>query len=910
MRTTQIQDPFLHNQPKMTFSDDLTKPLHKGKPPRWNDIPAGENEVDFSTVNLQLDFQSEFLETAYDDFKKFLEVSDIKCCENGKSIKTAFAETECFEAYRIVVDNDGCTIYAADTEGIRRGLVFVEDEMLRREGSVLKIGTIERKPHIKSRISRCYFTPASCTTNEEKYNELIDDIDYYPDEYLNRLAHDGINALWLGATLRFLTKNPRVPEYGKDCEKRMAKLREVVAKCKRYGIKVYLFAVDPASSYENPDILKHKEMLDDPTDNCGVSFICPSTDNGYNYIRESIQSVFRQVPDLAGFINLSTGESLSHCGSRGVLTCKRCKSKFGTLGNTLANVEKIFADAIHEVAPNAEYISWTYGQRYWIMDDTVDNCNCRYTDVKHLVNFEDYGKVNQLGKDRIAFDYWLSFAGPGELFETCLDINKKRGIDTWAKIQVCSSHEISTVPYVPVPGLLYEKYKYMYENGIHGVMQCWFFGNYPCLMNKAAGELAFEPFFEDKEKFLTHLAGIYWGRDAEKAASAWNLFTEGYKNFPVGVMLEWYGPMQDSPVAPLHLKPVDRTLASTWLLNEMSGGDRIGDCLLNSHTVDEAVTLTSEIVRLWNLGCSKLSELECFDNMNRSEQMNIAKAISLIFESGRDTFEFYALRRKLGIGEGNAKLILSKMRAIVEREIEISTLLIPVASIDNRIGYHSEAHGYKIFPKKLKWRIDKLKELLETEFCEVEDRIKNGLVPLEYYYGTEPGSRVYKIQSKDINEAEWISFIDKEGNESGNTYLRIASDNGVHTIQFRIKGENRFLHIMPEFSMFYLKAPMWFENGNVSLRIPKGCNSYGLFGDNYDEWLSKFCIEYNRDDLADTYTVSYKPEDVGAKSNEPFRFMARRGIFDGEATAKAENMIPRLGIGPLAPEQFLFVIPQ
>ena len=463
---------------------------------------------------------------------------------------------------------------------------------------------------------------------------------------------------------------------------------------------------------------------------------------------------------------------------------------------------------------------------------------------------------------------------------------------------------------MPVPGLLYEKYKYMYENGIHGVMQCWFFGNYPCLMNKAAGELAFEPFFEDKEKFLTHLAGIYWGRDAEKAASAWNLFTEGYKNFPVGVMLEWYGPMQDSPVAPLHLKPVDRTLASTWLLNEMSGGDRIGDCLLNSHTVDEAVTLTSEIVRLWNLGCSKLSELECFDNMNRSEQMNIAKAISLIFESGRDTFEFYALRRKLGIGEGNAKLILSKMRAIVEREIEISTLLIPVASIDNRIGYHSEAHGYKIFPKKLKWRIDKLKELLETEFCEVEDRIKNGLVPLEYYYGTEPGSRVYKIQSKDINEAEWISFIDKEGNESGNTYLRIASDNGVHTIQFRIKGENRFLHIMPEFSMFYLKAPMWFENGNVSLRIPKGCNSYGLFGDNYDEWLSKFCIEYNRDDLADTYTVSYKPEDVGAKSNEPFRFMARRGIFDGEATAKAENMIPRLGIGPLAPEQFLFVIPQ
>ena len=67
MRTTQIQDPFLHNQPKMTFAEDLAKPLHTAKPPRWNDIPAGEKEVDFSTINLQLNFQGEFLETAFRD---------------------------------------------------------------------------------------------------------------------------------------------------------------------------------------------------------------------------------------------------------------------------------------------------------------------------------------------------------------------------------------------------------------------------------------------------------------------------------------------------------------------------------------------------------------------------------------------------------------------------------------------------------------------------------------------------------------------------------------------------------------------------------------------------------------------------------------------------------------------------
>ena len=140
---------------------------------------------------------------------------------------------------------------SADTEGIRRGLVFLEDEMLRREGSVLKIGIIERKPHITARISRCYFTPASCTDNEREDNELIDDIDYYPDEYLNRLAHDGINALWLGATLQHLVKSDIVPEYGATAEKRMKKLNAVIEKCRRYGIKTYLFSVDPASTYKN-----------------------------------------------------------------------------------------------------------------------------------------------------------------------------------------------------------------------------------------------------------------------------------------------------------------------------------------------------------------------------------------------------------------------------------------------------------------------------------------------------------------------------------------------------------------------------------------------------------------------------------------------------------------------------------
>ena len=34
-----------------------------------------------------------------------------------------------------------------------------------------------------------------------------------------------------------------------------------------------------------------------------------------------------------------------------------------------------------------------------------------------MQNIEDYGFVNQLGKERFGIDYWLSYPGPSYLFE-------------------------------------------------------------------------------------------------------------------------------------------------------------------------------------------------------------------------------------------------------------------------------------------------------------------------------------------------------------------------------------------------------------------------------------------------------------------------------------------------------------
>ena len=152
MKFRQTEDPFKYRQPEMTFTKELAKPLHTEIPPRWNEAPLAEGEADFSTLYLDIEFTDELLETAYEDFNKFINVMQINVCKSGKRIHIKKGTTECFEAYIIRISADACEIIAEDTEGIRRALVYIEDEMLRREGARLPIGEIKRKPHITARV--------------------------------------------------------------------------------------------------------------------------------------------------------------------------------------------------------------------------------------------------------------------------------------------------------------------------------------------------------------------------------------------------------------------------------------------------------------------------------------------------------------------------------------------------------------------------------------------------------------------------------------------------------------------------------------------------------------------------------------------------------------------------------------
>ena len=136
----------------------------------------------------------------------------------------------------------------------------------------------------------------------------MDDVDYYPEAYLNRLAHEGLNGLWLSVEWKDITKTS-FREPSPDRQRRLAKLRRTVAKCARYGIKVWLYYNEPEGfhSPDDPMLKAHPEMA-------GAGwpsrrFICPNSPAAQQFIYESARSIFSEVHGLGGAINIVAGRT-------------------------------------------------------------------------------------------------------------------------------------------------------------------------------------------------------------------------------------------------------------------------------------------------------------------------------------------------------------------------------------------------------------------------------------------------------------------------------------------------------------------------------------------------------------------------------------------------------------------------
>ncbi len=744
------------------FTEELKAPMWVRHP--WGKARPQPREADLSCgVNLKMGFPDpqRRLLTAYEDLRAFLAAGRVSSAGGGYTIETAVAPGLKEDAFRIEVGTQSCRILATGVEGIRHGIFRIEDEMLRRRGAFLPLGMVERSPFVQRRISRCFFGPIKRPPRMR--DELMDDVDYYPEQYLNRLAHEGVNGLWLTVEFRDLCATRFTPEAGQDAAKRLAKLRRTVAACLRYGIRTYIFAIEPRAWDAGSSVPRLFPELAGARTYDGKLYFCPTSESGRQYLYESVRSIFKAVPDLGGLINISHGERPTTCLSalssmgEGRIECPRCSrlAPWEILSASLSAMER----GMREAAPGAELISWLYmprakGPRGDELADWVYEIPAHIPkNVVLQFNFETGVHRTQLGKDLVGGDYWISTPGPSSRFDRIARAAREHGTPVSAKIQTANSHEVATVPYLPVPSLLHRKFAAMRRLGVSHTMLCWYFGNYPGLMNKAAGELSAEPFAADEDAFLRRLAEIYWGREhAPKVVAAWKHFSEGYENYPLTNLFQYYGPMHDGPVWPLLLKPRDAPLAPTWLLGSTTtrqpwppSGDRIGESFMELLTLDETVELARRMSSSWDSGVQLLRALEP-DFRNEPERMRdigVARALGIQFRSGNNILRFYQLREKMLRAAGKERLaMLRQLAAIVREEIAQDEQLLRLCERDSRLGFHSEAEGYKYYPEKIRWRIRQLNEVLAADVPEFERLIREDKPLFPEYTGQQPAGPV------------------------------------------------------------------------------------------------------------------------------------------------------------------------
>lgn len=721
--------------PRAIFVAELQKPLPGAFPKIRRS--AGQREVAMRALTLQTDFPDTkgALETAYQDFCLFLHAAGIK--DGGRfRLVTARGRTPGREAYRITVTRKQCTVEAADSEGIRRALFDLENEMLTAGGPLLALGVRERQPVVRTRILNDFFGIG-----------LDGDTHEHPEGYLNRLAHCGINGLGVWAGLADLVPSAVIPEYGRESGPRLAKLRRLVGRCARYGIRVFLVMIEPqAFKIDSPILQAHPELGGHRVGK-RVNF-CPSSETGRRYLREATRTLLSEVPGLGGILNLSVGEQPTHCysGSADRNNCPRCSRR--TPDEVLGDVGALLAEGLHAVDPTAEYVSWPYTQyACWGEARAVASAGQMPPGVIVMYNFESGAQVSQLGKKRLADDYWLSFAQPSRLFTDCAKHAVQHGSRIFAKLTVAASHELGSVTHIPVPGILYDKYRIMQRLGVSGGLLSHISGTYPSLMIRASSELSFAPLPETKAGFLKRLAGPEWGPYAAQAARAWAWFEKGYGQYPVNIIFSYYGPMHNGPMWPLYLKPVDRGLAPNWMPWPEPSGDRIGECVNYMHTLEEVLRLGKGMAADWEQGVRILNRLEpqVRQNPDRRRDIRLARALGLLFHSGYRILRFYDLREKLFRAKPKSRAaLLAEMKQIVGLEKEGSQRLLELTEQDPLLGYTPEAQGYKFYPAGLRWRMAQLDALLQNDFPELEQMIRRRQPLFPEYTGAQPGGTVYR----------------------------------------------------------------------------------------------------------------------------------------------------------------------
>lgn len=514
------------------------------------------------------------------------------------------------------------------------------------------------------------------------------EIGSYPEGLLEKLAADGVNAVWLHTVLRTLAKDPKYPEFGEGSEARIANLRKLVARAAKYGIKVYLYMNEPRAMPKAFFEVNDERKAFMGTDGKDQYAMCTSSPEVRRWVRDSLKQVFGQVPGLGGIFTITMSENLTNCASRGgKARCAHCKGR--ATGEIIAEINRAMIEGMTAGNPDAEALVWNW---QWPKNeekaivDALPSRNCRIMAVS-----ENGIKIRRGGVDAVESDYSISIVGPGENAKRLWKFAKEKGIPSVGKVQAANSWELSTFPYIPVMDLVAQHAVNLANEGVNGVMLSWSLGSCPSPNLRVYSELRRGE--TDKDGVLDRLAKELYGAKSTQARKAWTAFSEGFTNYPFTCGTIYNGPQQWGPANPLYARKTGWRSTMVGIPYDDIDGWRT----LYPRAV--YADLIGKVADGFEVGC-KLME-----GVAEKRELDMFRAEQMHFASCRDQAKFVIAR-----DAGDVK----EMRRIAKVELDRAKEYWRIVRADSRIGYESSNH-YFFVPRDVLEKVLSCRAIIDGE---------------------------------------------------------------------------------------------------------------------------------------------------------------------------------------------------
>ncbi len=593
--------------------------------------------------------------------------------------------------------SDGIDVFGHDDRGIATGLHYLEDLMTFEKAPILKRGNICKRPAM---------TPLMVHSG---YGA-----EEWPDEYLNKIAHQGRDAILV------FTKGPNQTRIG------YLDFNDLIERASKYGIDVYAYSFIFANKHPDED---DAEQFYDSL--YGELFRAHPGLKGVTLVGEVVE--FRSKdPHVSKFLSSDT--------IKGGIPDTGCWPGWWPCEDLPKWIDKV-KKVIRKVKPDADIVLWSYNWGCQPEEDRVKLIENLPTDITLQATFEMFDYKEFEGAKYECSDYSLAFPGPSKYFTSEAIAAKKRGLKLYSMTQTNgTTWDFGCASYEPMP------YQWMKRlEGIRnaitdwdlkGGMECHHHGFYPNFISKFAYHAYLLP-FEPLDVILDRILASEFGKDnLDKLHKGFELWSDAIEHYTPTTQ-DFCGASRVGPAYPFNLfypckidYDPEAMFGSRVISPRMSFGMDYPSGLnfpdscnfLNLRIFQERKLL----VKCRELMLEGVAVLESIENKNEKllKVINLGKYLANCVLTNIHAKDWHVLTCKLKACYEKQGLldIVKQMKVLLYKEIENAKNTIPIVEVDSRLGWEPSML-YLGDKQAIEWKIRQVNYVLTEEIVALERKI-------------------------------------------------------------------------------------------------------------------------------------------------------------------------------------------